>query len=410
VRVLIISQYFWPEPFRINDLVLGLSERGHKVTVLTGIPNYPSGRFYAGYSLLAPRKEMFQGIPIYRLPIVPKGNGQACRMTLYYLSLALLGSLWSPFCFGKNIELILVFQPSPITVGVPALVIKRLSNAPILLWVQDLWPETLSATGMVKSKLILRCVEKLVRFVYAGCDRILVQSKAFYPSVRRMGVSEAKIFYFPNSAEELYKPVQLGPDAPERAQLPKGFRVVFAGNIGRGQDFATILSAAEMLKQHRDIHWVILGDGSMRSWVERNVKVLGLTETVHLLGKHPVRVMPRYFSLADALLVTLKSDPIFALTIPSKIQSYLACARPVVAALDGEGARIIAESGAGIPVPAGNAEALGKTILKLSKMPKSDRERMGQLGRKYFEKHFERSRLLDRLDRWMKEEVNTRGF
>ena len=410
MRVLVISQYFWPEPFRINDLVLGLTERGHKVTVLTGIPNYPSGRFYAGYRLLSPRKEMFEGIPIYRLPIVPKGNGQACRMTLYYLSLALFGSLWCPFCFRKDIDLVLVFQPSPITVGVPALVVRRLNNAPILLWVQDLWPETLSATGMVRSKFMLRCVEKLVRFVYSGCDRILVQSRAFSPGVRRMGVSEAKIFYFPNTAEDLYKPVQLESDAPERAHMPKGFRVVFAGNIGRGQDFPTILSAAERLKQHQEIHWVILGDGSMRSWVERNVKALGLTETVHLLGKHPVRAMPRYFSLADALLVTLKSDPIFALTIPSKIQSYLACARPVVAALDGEGARIIEESGAGISVPAGSPEALGKTVLKLSRMSKSDRERMGQLGRKYFEKHFERNRLLDRLDGWMKEEVNTRGF
>jgi glycosyltransferase involved in cell wall biosynthesis len=169
----------------------------------------------------------------------------------------------------------------------------------------------------------------------------------------------------------------------------------------------TILLAAEKLKQEMDIHWVILGDGPMRSWAEERIRARGLEKTVHLFGRYPEQAMPRFFSLADALLVTLKKDPVFAITIPSKIQSYLACGRPIVAALDGEGARVIDESGGGVTVPAGDAGALAEVVLKMYRMPKSDLERMGRLSREYSEIHFERNTLLDKLDRWMKEEVGT---
>jgi glycosyltransferase involved in cell wall biosynthesis len=180
---------------------------------------------------------------------------------------------------------------------------------------------------------------------------------------------------------------------------------MFAGNIGKAQDFPTVLSAAEKLKNYPEIKWVVLGDGTMRSWVEEEVRARRLDDIVYLLGRHPVMLMPHFLSLADALLVILKKDPIFALTIPSKVQSYLACGKPVIAALDGEGARVIEESG-GMTAPSGDAEALAEIVLKMYKMPKSRREKMGQLSREYFEEHFERNSLLDRLDGWMKEEVN----
>jgi glycosyltransferase involved in cell wall biosynthesis len=406
MKVLIISQYFWPESFPINDVALGLKERGHKVSVLTSIPNYPSGRFYPGYSLLSSLKDSFEGMAVYRMPMMPKGNGNALHMMLYYMSLALSGSLFGPILLRKNVDLIFVYQPSPVTVGIPARVMKMISHAPILFWVQDIWPETLLATGMVRSPFLLKCVEKMVKFIYAGCDRILIQSRAFYERIQRKGVPGEKIFYYPNSAEKLYQPFRSESKITEWELMPKGFRVMFAGNIGKNQDFPTILFAAEKLKSYPEIKWVVLGDGTMRSWVEEEVRTRELGNTVHLLGRHPVKAMPRFFSLADVLLVTLKRDPIFELTIPSKVQSYLACGRPIVAALDGEGARVIEESGGGMTAPSGDADALAEIVLKMYKMRISDREKMGGHARKYFEEHFERDTLLDRLDNWINEEVN----
>ncbi len=403
MKILVITQYFWPESFRINDLVLGLKEFGHDVHVLTGIPNYPSGSFSSGYSFFTLRKESYKGIPVSRVPLTPRGKGKGWQLALNYISFAFFASLFGPSRCKGNFDIIFVYEPSPITVGLPALVLKKIKSCPILFWSQDLWPESLSATGAVKSRWILRRVESLVRFIYKGCDRILVQSKAFIKPTEALGVERERIYYFPNSAEELYKPLQLEDDAIERESMPKGFKVMFAGNIGAAQDFKTILEAAELLKDSSDIHWIILGDGRMRPWVETQIRERGLTENIHLLGKHPLGSMPRYFSLADAMLVTLKKEPIFALTIPSKVQSYLACGKPVIAALDGEGSRVIKEAQAGLTSPAEAPKLLAENVKALYNMPESGRLHMGRQARKYFESHFERSNLLKKLDDWMVE-------
>jgi glycosyltransferase involved in cell wall biosynthesis len=198
-------------------------------------------------------------------------------------------------------------------------------------------------------------------------------------------------------------------DATELSEMASGFKVVFGGNIGAAQSFETILAAAEKLKGYPDIQWIVLGDGRMRPWVEERVRSSGLKNTVRLLGSRPAEAMPRYFALADALLVTLRKQEIFSLTVPGKLQSYLACGRPVVAALDGEGARIVQESGAGVTAPAEDADALAESVLKLYRMPPEERERMGVRGRAYFEENFEREKLLDRLEGWMSELTKERS-
>ena len=404
LRILIVSQYFWPETFRINDLARGLADLGHRVSVLTGKPNYPSGRFFEGYGFVARSREDYGPVRVVRVPLLPRGDGGATRLTLNYLSFAVFASLLGPLRCRGAADLILVYQPSPITVGLPALMLKVFKRAPVMFWVQDLWPESLSATGEVRVPWILKAVEKLVRFIYRGCERILVQSHAFTESVIALGARPERVLYFPNSAEALYQPVDARGVHPS-VQLPNGFRVMFAGNIGAAQSFETILGAAEALRSNSEIHWLILGDGRLLSWVEQEVVRRGLSGTVHLLGRHPVNSMPGWFAHADALLVTLKADPIFALTIPSKLQSYMACARPIIAALDGEGARVVREAGAGIAVPAENAEALARAVLEMYKMPPAERQGMGARGREYFLREFERDMLLERLDRWMKELV-----
>ena len=272
-------------------------------------------------------------------------------------------------------------------------------------WAQDIWPESLSATGNVRSPFILNLIRLLIRSIYRGCDLILTQSRVFSSYIEREGISPEIIRYFPNSAEELYQPLSLPEEAPENAIMPSGFRIVFAGNIGAAQDFGTILHAAERIKNNKEIHWVIIGDGRMRPWVEEQVSIRGLSDTVHLIGRYPMEMMPRFFALADALLVTLKKEPIFTLTIPGKVQSYLACARPIIAALDGEGARVIEESGAGLACPAEDPDALAETVLKMYHMTTVERAKMARQGRAYFEKNFERHMLLDRLEGWLSELV-----
>lgn len=400
MHILIVSQYFWPENFRINDLALGLLERGHQVTVLTGVPNYPDGSFFDGYGYFNKQQD-YHGVKIVRVPLLPRGKGGGLRLALNYLSFAVTASVFGPLLCKGKFDQIFVFEPSPITVGIPALVLQKLKSAPVLFWVQDLWPESLSATGAVKSKKVLALVAHLVKFIYQRCDRILVQAKSFSDSVQQYGGEKTKIVYFPNSAESLF--TTPSSTTTTISPLPEGFKIMFAGNIGAAQDFETIIDAAERLQSHKDIHWIIVGDGRMRAWAEAEVKKRALSDNVHFLGRYPLETMPSFFSHADALLVTLKKEPIFAFTIPSKIQSYLACSRPVVAALDGEGANVIKEAGAGFICPGGAPDELAQAVLKMYETPKSGREKMGASGKAYYEANFDRDMLLDRLEVWMRE-------
>lgn len=398
MKILIVSQYFWPESFRINDLAVGLVERGHQVTVLTGSPNYPHGKFFDGYGYFN-RQEDYHGVKVLRVPLIPRGKGGGLRLALNYLSFAITASIAGPLICKDKYDLVFVFQMSPVTQGVPALLLKKMYGYPVFFWVQDLWPESLSATGMIKSKVILGFIEKLVKFIYTRCDRILIQSRSFIDSIVKLGGEPERIYYFPNSAENIFS--TSSDISIKIPTLPEGFRVMFAGNIGAAQDFKTIISAAENLKINKNIHWIIVGDGRMRQWAESEVVNRGLNN-FHFLGRYPLEAMPSFFAQADALLVTLKKEPIFALTIPSKIQSYLAYGKPVIAALDGEGAKIIDDAGAGLTCHAEDPNGFSKAVLNMYETSKSEREKMGMRGRAYYEANFDREMLLDKLEIWMK--------
>jgi glycosyltransferase involved in cell wall biosynthesis len=408
MRVLLVTQYFWPERFRINDLAEGLAGLGHELVVLTGKPNYPEGRFADGYGFLRGPRERWGTINVVRAPLVSRGQGRGLRLALNYLSFALFASVVGPFACRGRFDAILVYQPSPVTVGIPALVMKALKRAPVLFWVQDLWPESLAATGAIRSPPLLRLAAWGVKRIYAGCARILVQSEAFVAPVRALGVPAERIVYYPNSAEDFYRPLARTEARPP-VELPQGFRVVFAGNVGAAQGFETILDAAERLREHRNIHWLVLGEGRRLEWVREQVARRGLGASVHLLGQHPAEAMPVWFAHADAMLVSLRADPIFALTIPAKVQSYMACGRPIVASLDGEGARVVSEAGAGVAAPADDAAALARRVLELYRMSASEREAMGARGRAYFERRFERGMLVKRLATLMEEAARERA-
>jgi glycosyltransferase involved in cell wall biosynthesis len=405
MRVLIVSQYFHPENFRINDLAVWLTQSGHKVTVLTGIPNYPSGRFFPGFGLFRRGPETWNGVRIVRAPLVARGKGGGLRLALNYLSFAVLASFLGPWRLGRAYDVIFVHEPSPITVGIPAIVMRRRSGAPIFFWVLDLWPESVAAAGGVRAPWLLKWLARLTRWIYGHCEKVLVQSQAFIPRVRAMGIPEERIAYFPNWAEDVFRPSEAKqPPAP----LPPGFRIMYAGNIGAAQDFPAILDAAERLKGRPDIHWVVLGDGRMLGWVKEEVARRGLAATVHLLGSRPPEQMPGFFSHADAMLVSLRDDPLFSLTVPAKLQAYMACGRPIVAMLDGEGARIVQESGAGLVCRSSDAEGLERAVATLADMPKIRREEMGLQGKRYFEANFSREMLFNRLETWMTDTIKER--
>ena len=407
MKILVVSQYFWPEEFRINDLVAGLTERGHQVTVVTGLPNYPGGRLFAGYSVFGPLRQRYGGAEVVRIPLIPRGSSLA-HLAVNYISFAVAATLLAPLRCSGDYDAIFVFEPSPVTVAIPALALKWRSGAPLLFWVQDMWPHSLSATGAVRNRTLLAAVDVLVRWIYRGCDLVLAQSRAFIPLLRKQRVAAEKIVYFPNSVEEHYHPVAQVPD-DVKALLPTGFVVMFAGNIGVAQDFATVLAAAQRLRDQRDIHWVIVGDGSRRDWLRQQVQQRGLEEQVHLPGRYPVERMSDFFAAAQVLLVTLKKDPVLAATIPSKVQSYMACGKAVVAALDGEGARIVAESGCGFASAAEDAGALAENVLRARNLPPQELALMGRRGRDYCRANFDRQAQLDHLEQLLRKVATQRG-
>jgi glycosyltransferase involved in cell wall biosynthesis len=289
-----------------------------------------------------------------------------------------------------------------VTVGLPAVLLRRLKRAPLAFWVLDQWPETLVAVGAARSRWVLAAVGRLVAFIYRRCDLLLAQSRSFIPQIRRYAGPRAHVEYFPSWSDSAAPPGQSAPapEVPERAGV---FTVLFAGNVGDAQDFPAILAAAERLAHRNDIRWVVVGDGRRSQWVESEVRRRGLAERVLLLGRFPLERMPSFFECADALLVSLRADPIFAMTIPGKVQSYLAAGRPLLGMLDGEGAEIITRAGAGLVCPAGDAAGLTANVERLAASPPAERAAMARCARELSDDEFDRSRLMDRLERWLGE-------
>lgn len=398
MRLLIVTQYFWPEDFRINDLACELVRRGHEVTVLTGLPNYPDGRVYEAFRSDTRKYDDLEGVRIFRVPLIARGKG-GLRLIANYLSFAVNACLLGGWKLRhRQFDAIFAYEPSPITVGIPAAFMRAVKKAPMTLWVLDLWPETLRAIGVVRAPAILAAIGKLVSAIYDRCDLILAQSRSFVPQIEaRCTRPTRRVEYFPSWAESIFD----APEESETSELPPKdgrFDVMFAGNIGDAQDFPSILAAAERLKAHPHIRWLIVGDGRAAEWVSREIVRRGLQGSVLMLGRHPTGRMPAFYRRADALLVTLKDEPIFAMTIPGKLQTYLIAGVPILGMLNGEGARAIEAAGAGVVCAAGDDEALSRAVLDMAAMTPTERRTMGARGRAYGRAEFGRETLMDRLE------------
>jgi len=282
--------------------------------------------------------------------------------------------------------------------------LRHLKRAPLLMWVLDLWPDSLAAVGVLRSPRALEWVGKLVGFIYKRCDRVLVQSQAFVSNVQKYAGDTSRVRYFPGWAEPIFDgPLDNVEVAPEVVPYANTFNVLFAGNIGDAQDFPAILDAAQALRDEPNLRWLIVGDGRAAEWVRNEIARRGLARNVIMLGRHPIERMPAFFRAASALLVSLRKDPIFAMTIPGKIQSYLATGLPIVAMLDGEGAAVIERAGAGVVCEAGAGLAMAERVRGLMGMQADERAAMGERGRRYCEREFSRSGLMSALEGWADE-------
>jgi colanic acid biosynthesis glycosyl transferase WcaI len=408
LKLLIVSQYFWPENFKINDLVEELMARGHSVTVLTGKPSYPDRNGFADFYAAPEQFEHYKGARVLRVPLMARSLGP--RLLLNYLSFVVTATFLGPIMLRSTaFDCIFVFEPSPVTVGIPAMLLRRLRRVPIVFWVQDLWPETLSAVGVVTSPWLLGLIGRLVRFIYNRCDLILAQSRSFIPRIAGNCDHPERIVYFPNWAEPLYGSREQGA-APEVPSADGRFTVMFAGNIGDAQDFPTILDAAEHLRERKDVRWVLVGDGRMSNWVASEIKRRGLADLVLMPGRFAVERMPSFFCHADALLVSLKPDPVLSSTIPAKLQTYLTAGVPVLAMLDGEGAMLIQQAGAGLVCSAGDAKGLADAVTRLAGFTMEQRQAMGARGRNLAAAEFDRRKQIDKLIAWLSElEYSDRG-
>lgn len=395
MRILVVSQYFWPENFRINELARSLVERGADVHVLTGKPNYPEGKVFPGYRALGNQHETWNGVNIHRVPLFPRGLKSGIRLFFNYVSFLMSATTVGAWMLRRiPCDVIFVYATSPLLKALPALFIGWIKRVPVVVYVQDLWPESIEATGYVRNRFVLRMVESLVRFIYRHSDLILVSSRPFIASLQRFSPT-AQVVYYPNSVDASF----CDPDHGSKYEVPElrsGFNVVFAGNVGAAQAVNVISGAAALLKKHPEIRIVVLGSGSELEWMRSQIVEHKLDNLI-LAGRFPVDAMPHLLAQASVLLATLADEEIFAATVPNKIQAYMAVGRPIIAAMNGEGARLVQEANAGLAVPAEDAMALADAIVSLSEMRQSELEQLGANAQSYYRRHFDHETLVSEL-------------
>lgn len=418
MKILFVCQYFYPEVFRGNDIAFHWAEEGHDVHVVTGIPNYPHGKFYDGYGLFKRRHEEivqevqrfkeFKGrVRVTRLPIIPRGNNKIMLM-LNYFSYLMVAWVWMLFhAMFHKYDRVFVQQLSPVMMSAPGVLYKRLRKVPLYTWVLDLWPESLTAAGGINNKYVLAFFKCFVKSEYKHSDKILISSRSFEKSIAEYGDYTDKIIYYPQWSDGSDSGV-LSVESLESVKrvessgvLKKGFKLMFAGAVGEAHGFECTMQAALLTKEKKDIKWIIVGDGRRLEWVRGFIKENGLEETVFTLGRFPSETMPWFFKQADVMLVTLSDDPLFRLYAPAKISSYMAAGKPIVAVLNGEGAEVIKEADCGWSLPAGDAEGFAKLAVELSQKEAAELAVKGENAAKYYNEHFVKEKCLRKLDELM---------
>ena len=395
-HLLVVSQYFYPEPFRINDMCQEWVKRGYKVTVVTGIPNYPEGKFYKGFSRHKRRRETWNGIEIIRLPILARGKGKL-RLALNYFSFVFCGWFWKLFTKVKA-DIVFTFEVSPMTQALVGVWYAKRRKIPHYLYVQDLWPENVQTVTGLQNKTVLKQIGKMVNSIYRRSDLIFGTSESFVKEIqKRVFDDKAKVKYWPQYAEEFYQPTE----NTKAEELPKGvFKVIFTGNIGRAQGLEILPKAAAILKERKvNVQFVIVGDGREKEQLLAQMQESGTGEMFTLIPRQPAEEIPSYLCACDAAFVSYMDDPLWANTIPAKMQSYMACGMPILASASGETERIIQQADCGICCEIGNAEALADAVCAL--MARGDLRVLGENAKAYSDRYFNKTLLMDEMDEYL---------
>ena len=411
MKICIFTNHFYPEDFKVNDIAFELVNKGYDITVITAVPDYPKGKFFDGYNWFKKNNEDVYNCHVIRLPIIPRGKGTARNLAVQYLSYYISSSVFTFFHkFFHKYDAVFVHLTSPFFVGLAATQLKRYQKIPMIFWTLDLWPESITAAAGISNPLIINPLIKQVQKVYNHCDKILIGSKGFEQSILEKGQYKEKLVYFPNWCEtvdssqtfEKYQTVK-----PFDSFSTRDFIVLFAGNIGEAQNLDCVVAAAiELSKENHEIKFVFLGDGRARTHLIQYSENNGVfNKTVFFPGRFPVESMPYFMGRASVLLVSLKDELIFNLTVPSKVQFYMAQGKPLIAMLNGDGADLINEAKCGIAVPANDKGAFIAALKKMSVMPKDDLFQMGKNGSRYYDQNFKKEYRIDQLDEILKNSI-----
>ena len=393
MKILVICQYYYPEPFRITDICESLVLRGHSVTVLTGLPNYPEGRVLDEYRNGNKRKEILNGVEVIRCFEIGRGKSKI-KLFLNYLSYTLSATLKALF-IKEEFDVIFANQLSPVFMVIPGIVYKKKHQKKILLYCLDLWPDSLAAGGITKTSAIFKIVHKISKSIYSSADSILVTSSMFKDYFRNvLKIEKNNVKHLPQYAEDIFTKGRF--KTPSDRKNNRIYNFVFAGNIGDMQSVETIIKAAYELCSCSNIFIHIVGDGSKLNECKALSNELGL-KNVKFYGRKPVTEMPVFYELADAMLVTLKDNKTLSYTLPGKVQSYMAAGKPIIGAICGETERVIEEAKCGFICKAEDYQSLAKLIMKFCNSDETIQ--MSNNAHKYYMENFDKNKFILLLEK-----------
>ena len=394
-HILVISQYFYPESFRINDICQEWVKRGYEVTVLTGIPNYPDGKFYPGYSFTKKRTDVWNGIKIIRIPLIPRGKN-SIGLVMNYISFVISGFFWIQFTKIKG-DYVFTFEVSPMTQALIGVWYSKKHKIPNYLYVQDLWPENVEIVTGINSPVVINPIRKMVNYIYKNSTEIFATSSSFVDEIKKWVLNKNKVHYWPQYAEEIYTPSD---SKSELIPQDKVLNITFTGNIGMAQGLEILPDVAYHLKERAiAVRFNIVGDGRGKDNLVCKINMLNVQEYFNMIRRQPIEFIPHILAASDAALLSFTNNPIFAMTIPAKLQSYMACGCPIIALAEGEAKNIIEEAMCGLVAVPGDSEDLAKKIIEFLNLNQYERERMKESAIMYCKQHFDKKTLIEEFSK-----------
>lgn len=387
MKILVVCQHYWPEPYPLRDVCEELVARGHQVDLITGVPNYPMGKIYPAYRKGNNRRQVHNGVRIHRTFTIGRRNNVLFRF-LNYFSFAISSAIYA--CHMKEtFDVVFTNQTSPVMMSGGALAYGRKHGKKVVLYAMDLWPASLTAGGIREGSLVYRVFHWISGLIYRGADRILITSEMFRDYLRReFGIDDKRIGYHPQYTELSFE--------KESQREKDTVDLMFAGNVGAAQCIPTILQTAQLLKDRTQLRWHIVGDGSELAANQKLADKMELSNVI-FHGRKPQEQMPQYYAMADAMLITLTADPLISLTLPGKVQTYMAAGKPIIGAANGEIPRTIEKSGCGFCAPAEDAAGLAEAVKTFLEYP--NKAMLGENARRYYLENFSRLRFMDNLEK-----------